>query len=67
MKPDVKKIQKITEANGYDMFGEWTKTDWYTWLWNIKRLGKDAKDEPQKDLQSVRGTGTCHKAYNTAS
>jgi len=30
MKPDVKKIQKITEANGYDMFGEWTKTDWYT-------------------------------------
>jgi len=47
------------------MFGEWTYH--YTLLRNVNRVGNEAKNNPSGDFLTVNGTGTGHKAYNTAS
>jgi hypothetical protein len=59
--PVLKKI-RITEINGYNMFGEWTEAGCHISLGNINHVGNEAKDDPSRDFSTVSGTGTGHVA-----
>jgi len=49
MKPSCKKNSKLQKKkNGCNMFSR--LTDYHTYLWNIKLMGNEAKDDSTKDF-----------------
>jgi len=45
------------------MFGERTVTDCHTELWNINRVGKEARDDTSDGISTVNWTGAGHQVY----
>ena len=43
------------------MFTKWPATGQRQTLWNIIRVGKEAKDDPSKDFLTANETGLGHK------